>query len=177
MLAEGDWRLADARRYVERALALQPGNREALLRSARIALAQDETRRATQLFDRLLGSSRPDWVHVVAAQERARIALAQDQGAAAVALLERAAALVPQEPSLWAALAFARHSAGARAGALDAAALATGAQRAFPAAPRHRYLETPTALLIGSRAEVEAGALLRLDTLATALASEEASRA
>lgn len=174
-LAERDWDLAAATRFVQRALAAEPANREARLRQARLTAARGEPERAGELLDALLARPAADWVGAVAAEERARLCFAADRPQLAIAPLERALVLMPDEASLAAALAFARERSGARPAALAAAAQALGADRSSRVAPRRRYSEPPIPSLLESGATAESAALLRLDALAAALAGGGAS--
>ena len=176
VLYEWDWRLDAAARAVGRALEHEPGNREALLRAARIARLQAEPRLAAERLEPLLAAPTRDWVQAVAAEERARLAFDEGRPEAAVPALESASDLLPEEAPLAAALAFARFRSGDRSGAFAAAAHAAEAGQRSRVAPRRRYGELPLAVLLRSRTAAEAGALLRLDTLGLAVTDLERRR-
>jgi tetratricopeptide (TPR) repeat protein len=170
-LAERDWDLAGGARAIGKALALEPANREARLRRARIAAARGERERAAELLDALLAKPQADWVGAVAAEERARLFFAAGRPELAIAPLERALRLAPDEASLAAALAFARERSDARPAALAAASQAFAADRRSRVAPRRRYSEPPIPALLESGATAESASLLRLDDLGAALAA------
>jgi len=166
---ERDRRLETALLELERALALDPGHREARLRRARIERLRGNERRAGEILDALAAELVTDWIGVVAVQERTRQLLGGGEVAAAVALLERAAARFPTEPSLALALSYAYERSGRRGEARAAAERAVSARSTFAAAPRKRYAAPPIEPLAAGRAEVEAAGLLASADLARAL--------
>jgi len=164
-------RLDTAAIALDRALDLDPKQREARLRRARIEILRQNPRRAAEMLDTLAAEPVADWIGVVAVQERARLLLAAGELPRAVALLEGAARRFPTEPSLALALSYAYERSGRRADARVAAERAIAGGAGFGAAPRKRYALPPTETLSAGRGEVESAGLLAASALAEAIAA------
>ncbi len=166
---ERERRLETALGALDRALELEPRQREARLRRARVELLRQNPRRAAELLDGLAAEPVADWIGVVAVQERARLLLADGELPRAVALLETAARRFPSEPSLALALSYAYERSGRRGDARAAADRAIAGGSGFGAAPRKRYTAPPIETLSAGRGEVETVGLLATASLGEAL--------
>jgi len=175
---QGDAR--QARALLDRALARTPGNREALLRRALADAAAGARESAERDLRRLSEGSEKDWLTILAYQERARLTLERERYDDASALLVRALARFPDDPTLALALAYARRSQGRRAEAGELAeralAAASSPGAAVAAAPRTRYLEGTRGYLVAQRHAAEQAAALRTATFAYLVDDRSARR-
>ncbi|MEO8276478.1 MAG: hypothetical protein ABI639_09670 [Thermoanaerobaculia bacterium] len=165
-----------ARALLDRGLAREPGNREALLRRA---LTDTSSTRSNADLQQLSEGATQDWIAILAYQERARRALAREDFTGTVALLQPALARYGGDSTLRLALAFAERSLGRRTEATVVAeqALATATTLAALAAsspetalaPRTRYIDGTRGYLVAQRHAAEQAAALRAAPLAKLL--------
>jgi TolB-like protein/Flp pilus assembly protein TadD len=87
----------DARRYLEQAVTLDPGNAVALYWLARFEVREDNAERALELFDKVL---EVDPLEFIAGSARAELLSSLGRGEQALAEMERLAQVYPDNPTL-----------------------------------------------------------------------------
>lgn len=166
-----DERYAAAVLHLDRALAVAPENREAALRRAVLRARTDFDARAARELEALAASPEPDWITVLALQERGRGLIAKGRFGDAIAWFERAAERFPKESSFPAAIAFCQHRAGLREAASTTALGALNRTGSGDTGARRRYAALPVELLEPRRGETNLAAEARREELQSALRS------
>ena len=168
-LLQREERYAAAAFRLDRALAIAPEHREAHLRRAVLRGRTDFDARAASELESLAASPEPDWITIVALQERGRGLLAKGRFREAIAWFSGAAERFPAERSFQIALAFCQHRADHRDAADDSATAVLTRAAALEAGARKRFAAPPVQLLEPRRGETLAAAEARWEELRGAL--------
>jgi len=169
ILLQRDERYPAAALRLDRALAAEPGHREARLRRALLSARVDPAGRAVKELEALAAGTEGDWITVVATQERGRLLLNARKYERAIAWFSAAADRFPTEHSLRTALAFAQSREGRRNAAGISVRAALKAPRDSAESARRRFSDSPVRIIAPRRDATRAAAEKRWDGLRVAL--------
>lgn len=161
---------------LERLVALRPLDGEAVLRLAINRLRTGAVDDGIRSLESLLDPAQPDWIRSLAYQELARALADGDHVGRAEALLQRAVAELPDDPSVAIQLAFLADVEGEPVGVDLQDTLNRSAERTA-IAPRYRYSRMPAAALDALRSEIAGREQQRLVALTRALSGDRRQRA
>ncbi|MCP4658409.1 MAG: tetratricopeptide repeat protein, partial [bacterium] len=91
---------SEARKWLERLLAVEPDNRPARLRLAVVLAQRGKHRQAVRHLETVIAGDDPGWAIIVACQELARIDHQQGRSEQAIVLLREARRRFPDDPQL-----------------------------------------------------------------------------
>lgn len=164
-------RYRDALEFLERAVAVSPGNTHVRLRLALCAGRLGETERARREMERLIADEPPAWVLALAYQELAGIAIAAGDPMAALALVSAGLERLPGEPHLAVQRALLLDRTRQRRAASELVERMKMPEADARESARYRYTRWPVELLTEVRRELAGDLAARRGQLTAGLAS------